>query len=104
MVSLELALKGARQAPDSEIEAGRIELTLVPAPRDEVEDASASDSDVVGRAADMRIALSASLVRQRPRVADAADDESGAHPLHCVRVSREPRDRADSAGDEEEPV
>jgi hypothetical protein len=60
--------------PTGDVEARRAELTLVPAPRNEVEDpAPASSDDMRAGPIDRRLTAAASLVGQRRRVADAGD-------------------------------
>ena len=63
VVLRELAFEGTGQAADREVEPGRVELTLVPSPGNEVEDASTALRDHVGRGSvHERVAAPAALV------------------------------------------
>ena len=105
VVLRELAFEGTGQAADREVKPRRVELTLVPSPGNEVEDASTALRDHVGRGSvHERIAAAAALVRDGPGVAEASDDQAGLDPRNGRLVQGEPGDRTDGPGGEEEPV
>ena len=92
--------------PTGKVEPGRVELALVPSPRNEVEDASAARARPRGPPAR---STSASPRRLRlyvsgPESPTQATTKPGRDPRMAVLVPREPRDRTDRPGDEEEAV
>ena len=94
------------QAAHGQIEAGRAVLALVVAVGRELRDRRARRvaQDVRGRPVDLGVPAAALLVREAAAVAEAGEDEAVADPAHGRFVARQPGDRADRPGDEQEPV
>src|SRR5207342_1874037 len=105
VVLAKLALERAGETPDGNVEPRRVELTLVPAPGDEIESpASAPPDDVVACPIDGSIAAATPLVRQGRGVADARHDHAADDPREPILVAREPADRSDRPGNEEQAI
>ena len=101
-------VRRAREAPDRQIEAGRAELPLVVAVRRELDDRVASppgSQHVRHHPVDLGVAPPAPLVgAARPASPRHARTSPCLIRSDPVLVPRQPRDRADRAGDEQEPV
>ncbi len=97
----------AGERPDGQVEAGRVELPLVPAPGlplVHLGGIARVAQDELSGPIDLRVAPAALLVGQRARIANAQAHEPVLHALQALLVAREPGDRADRAGAEEEAV
>ena len=107
MVAVELAVRGAHQRPDREVEARGAELALVAAPglprKHAVRRAGVSQHRL-HRAVYLGVPAAAALVRQAPVVANARQRQAVPHVTQTVAVLMQPSERSDRAGCEQEAV
>lgn len=106
MVFREPPIGRARQAAHGQVDPRRAELPLVIAVGREILDpvVAARLQHMRRRAVDQRVAPAALLVMHDPRIAEIDRDEPGLDRGKPGLVEREPCDRADGAGDEDETV
>src|SRR5262245_20875474 len=101
-----LAVGRAHQAADRQVEAGRAVLTLVISIRREIDDLvrlSGVLQEMDSAAINGRIASTAAFVREPAGIADTGNHEPVANARGNFLITRQPRDRADATGHEDDP-
>jgi hypothetical protein len=107
VVLRELAVPGAHQAADREIEPGRAVLPLVVTIREEIDHLvrqSRLPQDVRHGVINYRIAAPAAFIRKRPNIAYAGHHQAVLYFAHMGLVAGQPGDRTDGARDEQETI